>query len=356
MPLPLLIGGLAAAAGFGGIGAGIHGGIKMKKAHDTVKEAQKRNDENILKLENVNKQTMTVMDFLGEQEMKILSSFQRFSIIYERIHNAPEFHEINKDGVELSTFTPQEVKDASVGASVLLGGLGGATAGTAGGLAAVAGTKAAVMALGTASTGTAISALKGAAATNATLAALGGGSLATGGGGMALGSVILGGATLGAGLLIGGIIFNITGSKISEKADKAYQQMKENEEKINLICEYLKTLEDIANLFSDALKKVNNVYEKHLLKLENIVKGHYKKKFFLSRIFSKKCNFKKFTMDEKLVTENTILLVGLLYDMCKVQLVEKSNNKEELSTINEREVNEKILKSEDILKDISSVA
>ncbi len=345
MPLPFIIAGVAAAAGLVGVGAGIHGGIKMQEAHDTVEAAQERNDANILKLKNANEQTTTVMDFLGEQEIKILSSFKRFSIVYEKIHNAPEFHEINKDGVKLSTFTPQEVKDASVGATVLLGGLGGAAVGTAGGFAAAGGTTAAVMALGTASTGTAISTLSGAALTNATLATLGGGSIAAGGGGIALGTAILGGATLGAGLLIGGIIFNITGSNISEKADKAWRQMKENEEKINLICEYLKKLEDTANLFSDALNKVNDVYEKHLLRLENIVEGQLD-------ISSKKCNYKKFTKNEKLVTENTILLVGILYDMCKVQLVEKSNGQEELSTINKSEINEKILKAENVLENI----
>lgn len=56
----------------------------------------------------------------------------------------------------------------------MVGGLGGALLGTAGGFAASGATTAAVMALGTASTGTAISTLSGAAATNATLAALGG--------------------------------------------------------------------------------------------------------------------------------------------------------------------------------------
>lgn len=44
---------------------------------------------------------------------------------------------------------------------------------------------------GTASTGTAISALSGAAASNAAIAWLGGGALATGGGGMAAGQALL---------------------------------------------------------------------------------------------------------------------------------------------------------------------
>lgn len=70
------------------------------------------------------------------------------------------------------------------------------------GAAAVLGTPVAVFgtvgALATASTGTAISTLSGAAATNAILAWLGGGSLAAGGGGVAAGTVVLTGITAGA--------------------------------------------------------------------------------------------------------------------------------------------------------------
>lgn len=68
-------------------------------------------------------------------------------------------------------------ESVAVGAGVLLGGLGGAAVGIAGAFAASGATTSAVMALGTASTGTAISSLSGIAATNTTLAALGGGAL-----------------------------------------------------------------------------------------------------------------------------------------------------------------------------------
>ena len=47
-----------------------------------------------------------------------------------------------------------------------------------------------------------------------TLALLGGGTLAAGGGGMAAGAAALGAATLGVGLLVGGIIFSFTGGKM----------------------------------------------------------------------------------------------------------------------------------------------
>ena len=63
--------------------------------------------------------------------------------------------------------------------------------GTAAGATAAVGTAKVVAAVGTASTTTAISQLSGAAATKATLAWLGGGALAAGGGGIALGTVVL---------------------------------------------------------------------------------------------------------------------------------------------------------------------
>ena len=349
MPLPFIVGAIAAIAGAGGVGAGIHGGVKMKQASDTVKAAQKRNEENVEKLEIANKKTMRIMDILGKHEMEILSSFKRFSTAFERIKNPPSFAEIKKDGITLSVFTPKEVKDAAVGASVLLGGLGGAALGTAGGFAAAGGTTAAVMALGTASTGTAIASLSGVAATNATLAALGGGSIAAGGGGVALGTAVLGGATLGVGLLIGGIIFTVAGSSVSNKAEKAWNQMLENENKINKICDYLCNLGQLASSFDLTLKKVEKEYKIYLAGFEYIIDEQFKKKSFFSKLFSKKVDYGKFSNEQKDITENVVLLVGLLYDMCKVQLVEKSSDEKEINTINEEEVKQLIERAENIL-------
>lgn len=58
----------------------------------------------------------------------------------------------------------------------------------------------------TATTGVAISSLSGAAATNASLAALGGGALSVGGGGMALGTAVVAGTGAAVGSAAGGII------------------------------------------------------------------------------------------------------------------------------------------------------
>ena len=68
---------------------------------------------------------------------------------------------------------------------------GGVASKGVGAYAAVTATTGLVGALGTASTGTAISTLSGAAASNATLAWLGGGALAAGGGGIVVGTAVL---------------------------------------------------------------------------------------------------------------------------------------------------------------------
>ena len=255
MPLPLIpliIGGAAALAGAGGVGAGIHGAVKMKDAKDTMESADRRHRRNIARFEEKNTLTTTTMDNLGKLELEILSGFEKFVDVFEQIANKPEFKTIIKGNVSLPKYNKEELQNVSVGAGVLLGGLGGAAMGTAGGFAAAGATTSAVMALGTASTGTAIASLSGAAATNATLAALGGGALAAGGGGMALGSAILGGATLGVGLLVGGIIFNVTGKKLSEKADEAWAQMKK--QKLKLI-EFVPTLKNWKQLQTNIMQR-----------------------------------------------------------------------------------------------------
>jgi hypothetical protein len=92
-----------------------------------------------------------------------------------------------------------------------VGVLSGVASGAVAGTSTAAGVYGLIGALGTASTGTAIGSLSGIAATNATLAWLGGGALAAGGGGMALGSVVLGGLVAGPALLASGFF---VGSKV----------------------------------------------------------------------------------------------------------------------------------------------
>ena len=271
MPLPLILGAAAAVAGATGVGSAIHGGIKMKKANNTMKSANQQHQKNIARFESQNKKTAEDMDRLGKKELEILDGFKKFSEVFERIQNRPEFKEYKRENVKIPPYNAEELKQVSIGAGVLLGGLGGAAVGTAGGFAAAGATTSAVMALGTASTGTAIATLHGVAATNATLAALGGGAIAAGGGGIALGTTILGATTLGAGILVGGIIFSLTGTKLSDKADEAWKQMKKAEKEINQICTYLQSLSKAEGRFEETLCTVNRIYLRHLEMLTDLV-------------------------------------------------------------------------------------
>lgn len=342
MPLPLIIGGLAAVAGVAGVGSGIHGAAKMKEANDTMKAAERKHKQNIEYFENESEKTNKRMDKLGELELKILNDFKDFSDVIEKIQNRPEFKEYKIGGVALPKYNKEELNKVSVGAGVLLGGIGGAAVGAAGGFAAAGATTSAVMALGTASTGTAIASLSGAAATNATLAALGGGAVAAGGGGIALGTSILGAATLGVGLLVGGVIFSATGSKLSDKADEAWEQMEKAEKTINKICEYLLDLRKMAGRYINSLEKVYALYGQNFQKVYNTV-------YTMGKV-----DWNEFTEEEKLATQNSVLLVGLLYKMCKVNLVKKAANEDEMNSVNKIEVESNMQHAQKVMNDIAA--
>lgn len=345
MPLPLILGIAAAVAGTSGVGLGIHGGVKMKRANDKFKEAQERDKKNLARFERMNKFTCREMDNLGKTELDILSGFKDFSKQFERLKNPPQFKDIKIGHVTIPQFEGEEIKKASVGAGVLLGGLGGAALGTAGAYAASGATTAAVMALGTASTGTAIASLSGVAATNATLAALGGGSLAAGGGGIALGTTILGAATLGAAFLVGGAIFSITGSKIAGKAEEAWNQMLKNESRINSLCNYLSELQKIAESYNSTLSKMRRLYYKMLGRMEETLDRHG----------NGRVEWGDLNKEEKTIVENTVLVTGVLYNMCKVQIVQKSTYSDQ-NMVNRRDINNATQNANDVLSKLSAVA
>ena len=56
-------------------------------------------------------------------------------------------------------------------------------------------------------------------------------------------------------------------------------------------------------------------------------------------------------MEEKKLTENTVLLVGLLYNMCKVELVLKAKNENDINSINTKAVQESIDSAKAVLAD-----
>ncbi len=160
-------------------------------------------------------------------------------MLVNSIANAPKSFESDFDEIALNKkeFLQSEEfaqKDLEAARRSAAGAGAGFTAGAA--VASMAPTAAMWVAttFGTASTGTAISTLSGAAATNATLAWLGGGALATGGGGTAAGTALLamagpiGWTIVGATLLTSIVLFTRKKSENREAKEDALTAVKQN--------------------------------------------------------------------------------------------------------------------------------
>lgn len=313
MPLPFIMLAGAAAAGTAGAANGVKGAQKMLESNKDKKMIEAQHIVNTQYYEQTFEVTTKAMDELGEFEIMIMSEFQDFADVIEKIENRPKFGEIKDKDFKLPEYSADEIQKAAVGAIALASGIGGAALGTFGGFAAAGATTAAVAAVGTASTGTAIASLSGAAATNATLAALGGGSIAAGGGGIALGTTVLGAATLGVGLMIGGVIFNISGNTLRQKMEEAKENVEKETTEVDEVCLYLQELYRAAENYKNALAVVKRIYDKHFARLQYTVE------------VEGTVDYRQFTETDKLAYKNTVLLVGILYDMLKVKLVEKKD-------------------------------
>lgn len=324
MAVPIILAVIGITGAVSGLAMGADGTRKIQSANESLREAEQIQKTAIDIFKAKSKKAISIMDDLGKQELQILGTFDRFSDYIEKIQGRPLFRKIRIESLDFEEPDVKELKKVSTGANVLISGLGGAVAGTAGGFAAVGATTSAVLALGTTSTGIAISELSGVAATNATIAAIGGGSLAAGGGGMALGSAVLGGMAAGIGIMFGGLVFEITGENLNKSADKAMLEAKNTERNVSKVIEYCEKLIVATDAFGRIMAKTANMYLHSFQKMIDIIdsKNNY--------------DWSNFSEREKEVIENTILYVGLLYNMCKVQLVKKTN--EELSEVNEEDI------------------
>jgi hypothetical protein len=217
MPLPLVLLGIAAVTGTAGAVNAVQGVLKTRRATDKARRATALHKSGC-------RETQAAIDALnlqaagyGEHQARVaLTTVARFvELIRTRGQRASAGDFEALEGFDLARTHVEDYE----GLIAQLGGLLGGSLKAAGVAAGVhQGAFALVGLVGTASTGTAISGLSGVALTNATLAWLGGGSLAAGGGGMALGTIVLGSLAAGPALLVGGLLLNGQGEKASTKA------------------------------------------------------------------------------------------------------------------------------------------
>ena len=219
MPLPLFFIGTAVATGVFGAGKTTKAVLDNTKANSINTSANEAVEKATNTLEKQRQQVSASLQYLGEEKLFILNnSVNAFLTTFGRIKNvdfrdSSGLEEIKKLNIDQRDF--EVLKELG---SFALNMAGGAAAGVAGGAMTAIGAYGAAQTLACASTGTAISSLSGAAATNATLAYFGGGSLASGGLGMAGGTMVLGGLVMGPALMVMGLI---AGAKAEEKLENA---------------------------------------------------------------------------------------------------------------------------------------
>ena len=218
--LPLILGAAALITAGVGVATGVDGVSKLEEAKKIGEAAQDRYRRKQKSVENTLQATQTLAEEYGQLQIQVkLQTIGRLVTFIERIGQRASQSDMEfLEGLEgISPQQIQEYKTAALEAQQFA--TGGLTA-VGAAYAAGQGTVALVGLFGTASTGAAISGLSGAAAWNATLAWLGGGSLAAGGGGMALGTLVLGGIAVGPALMIGGFVLGGQGEKALTKAHR----------------------------------------------------------------------------------------------------------------------------------------
>ncbi len=251
MPLPFVLAGAALIAG----GYGVKKGVDAKSDHSSAKYWNKRAEEVFdgakSDLESMRSKTQSRMKSLGKTKFEIYrNSIVPFFETFSQIKSVNFNDDTLLDEFQLPRVSRDEMLEMEESAfeikQVVSGGLSAIGSGGLAGLAAYGG----VGTFGAASTGTAIGGLSGAAATNATLAWLGGGSLATGGFGMAGGMAVLGGVVAGPVLAVGGMM-------LASKAEAAKHDAYANFDKAELAAEEMKSAAVVTQSIGKRFTEIN---------------------------------------------------------------------------------------------------
>lgn len=260
MPIPFLIAAAAVAVG----GFGVVGGVVAKETMDEAKAVGAEGKSIIKRAErkrdDARQETNEAVNDLGMKKLAILSdSIKIFVENFSKLKNVNFQDPVGMD--ELRDFTPRSDALGQLQKNSLTAlEIGGSMAtGLAGGGVAALGAYGAVSVLGVASTGTAISALSGVAATNATLAWLGGGSLAAGGMGVTGGMAVLGGVVLAPALFIGSFLMYSKAEEALSKAKTYREKAWQFEAECENACSLLIAIKQRAEQIVGVLEKLDNM-------------------------------------------------------------------------------------------------
>ncbi|MGQ9865608.1 MAG: hypothetical protein ACUVSQ_04885, partial [Pseudanabaenaceae cyanobacterium] len=309
--IPLIFGAVAGATGALGIAAGAEGVDKMKQAEEIGEAAERKLRKSQAKAGEAKEKTQELAADYGRLRLEVqaetIGRFVRFcQRLKQRVSysNSAFLEDLGLTIPQLNVY--QEEVNGAVATLQALG-----AAGTAAGLAAQGAIGTAAL-FGTASTGTAIGSLSGAAAWNATLAWLGGGSLASGGGGMALGTWVLGGIAVGPALMLGGFVLHSRGEKALTEAHAFAAEVDEAVVKLEAYIDFLKQVQRRISELQMLVRETDAAAIRSLEELEQEV--------LRNRDFDPKRS-----RDAQLF-QRAALLVKTLSELLKIPVLDKNGN------------------------------
>lgn len=271
MAIPFLILGAAGVTALTGIGKGVGAIRKNKKAKSINAEAQSVVRSAKTSATRAKNRSAKALETLGKTKLDVLNgSMKEFVNTFEKIHSITF-----TDSKELSEFgqyhmDKQQLADLKEMGNLASSVLGGVVGGAGVGALTAFGAYGATMTFASASTGTAIASLSGAAASNATLAFLGGGSLAAGGMGMVGGTMVLGGVVAGPALCVLGLVMNASARKNLDNAYANLAEAKKLAESLHVVATLCKGVKQRADMFTSLLNCLNSEFAVLIEKMKRI--------------------------------------------------------------------------------------
>lgn len=273
MPIPFILGAIAVGAGLVGAKKAMDASDKNSQAKRIQRESKKIFERAKRNLQQERETTDRALATLGRAKIDILhSSITRFVDTFGKIHHVELTGSQGMDelaGFEVNNNTLRDMRKLGSLATQIASG---AVEGLAGGGLVALGAYGAVGLLAHAGTGAAIAGLSGVAATNATLAWLGGGTLAAGGLGVAGGTAVLGG-------LVAGPAIALMGFAMDSKADENLDRARSNRAKARRAAEEMDLASDVcskitkrADMFTRLMADVDTLFQPLIGEMETIVR------------------------------------------------------------------------------------
>lgn len=300
--IPIIAGGAAAV--------GINGVMKAKKANDAMKVLKKNNEEFFLKLEERNKGTLRTLEKLGILELKILGGFKYFAETISLIRDVPEFYNEQMEAFEVARYDLVELKNISIAAQLLqnlsVGGEFGAFVGYGAYGAAYL-----LKDILNQKVESPSSPLQEEAISHGIKSALedvSHGKVVLTQGGLFLQQEISS-VPLKARMMYGLALFLCTDYRMMDGALQNKNIFAEGE--LERLCLLLSEIQTCSKELLDSLLSLCCHYEKNWEILSNTVN------------ISGKTTWDNFTLHEKKATENTVLIVSTLFQLCQLSLLDQ---------------------------------